>query len=440
MRAGNLLLVPLYLSLLSRIEYGAFGVVRNVVAVLVPVVVVGQVHSILRLGVEEDRRLLGSVVAWIVVAFAGVTAAAAGLWPWLSYAVEDVAWWPVGAAGLAVVLGQALFQVSQAWLRNERRAREHTVLALVRWGLLVVAVLALVGGLDLGTTGLLLALAASFLATAGVGLWRLREGLGLSAGLLKRSLAFGAPLLPHALASVLFLAADQVLLAALYEGGLDSAGLYLLGAQAVAVVHLLAQGIQQAWTPWFLRGAEPDAIRQRSFVALVAVAGAAAAVGLLAPELVGLAGIFSDQDWSDAAEPVPILVVGGLLRLPYLLAFVTLLSDVRRARWIAAVTVPAAVLNVALNLWWIPSHGMTGAAWATVCSWGAAAGGLWLLARRVRPLPFAYARASVVGAVVVGALLLAAGGGPMERIGALAAVGVALWALGRRDLRAVLSS
>ena len=49
LRGGNFLLIPLYLDLLDPVEYGAFGVVKNLVNLLVPLVIFGQTHSLLRL-------------------------------------------------------------------------------------------------------------------------------------------------------------------------------------------------------------------------------------------------------------------------------------------------------------------------------------------------------------------------------------------------------
>ena len=434
LRAGNFLLIPLYLLLLTPEQFGAFGVVRQLVNVLVPLVVVGQVHSLLRLGVDAEgepgarERLLGSVVTWILAASGLWIAVAALAWPLLSRWVPGVPLWPLGAAGLAVVAGQALFGVSQAWLRHERRAVEHTRLALLRWGVMLVAILLLLPGLGLGATGLLLSLAVSFAAAAGLGLRSVigLKGLGVHGPSLKASLLFGLPLLPHALSSVLFGATDQVLLAALDDEGLSTAGRYLLAAQIASAVHMLALGLQSAWTPFYLREDRDREeggwrrVRVLSFFAATAVGIAAVAVGLLGPELVALAEVFSDSEWSAAADVVPILAFSGYLHVYYLVAFTAVLGNKAASRWIAAVTVPAAGLNVWLNARWIPEHGMQGAAFATAISWALAAAALGGLARRARRVPFKYGHAAGLTILVLAALWLGVGLSLPLRLGILA--------------------
>jgi O-antigen/teichoic acid export membrane protein len=448
LRAGNFLLIPLYLKLLTPEQYGAFGVVRHLINVLVPLVVVAQAHSVLRLGVDVEgdpdarEHLLGSVVTWILAAsglWIGLTVLA---WPILTRWVPGVPLWPLGVAGLTVVVGQGLFQVSQAWLRHERRAKEHTVLALVRWAVMIGAIALFLGALKLGATGLLLSMGLSFAVASFIGL-RVVVGLktlGVHRKSLKESLQYGLPLLPHALASVLFQATDQVLLAAYDADGLNTAGLYLLAAQLTSAVHMFAQGLQKAWTPFYLReDRDRDEggwrrVRILSFFAVAAVGGAAVSVGLFAPEVVWLAGVFSKNDWTPAAAVVPILVLGGYSRVFYLIAFAVVMGNKGVSRWIAVVTVPAAALNVFLNARWIPEHGMQGAASATVISWTVAALALGVLARKARAVPFKYVHSLVLTALVVVALWAGVGETLVYRIGVLILFVGALALLDGRDL------
>ena len=454
LRAGNFLLIPLYLNLLTPEQYGAFGVVRHLANVLVPIVVVAQAHSVLRLGVDVEgepdarERLLGSVVTWVLAASGLWIGLAALAWPLLSRWVPGVPLWPLGLAGLAVVAGQALFQVSQAWLRHERRAKEHTTVALLRWLVLVAAIAVFLPLLGLGATGLLLSLAISFAAAALIGLRGVigLKTLGIHGPSLRASLLYGLPLLPHALASVLFQAGDQVLLAAYDVEGLNTAGLYLLAAQLGSTVILFADGLQRAWTPFYLREDRDRGeggwrrVRTLSFFAVTAVGLASVTVGSLAPEIVGLVGTFSPDDWSPAGPVVPILVFGGFVRVYYLVAFAVVMGSKSASRWIAAVTVPAAGLNLWLNARWIPEHGMQGAACATAISWTLAALALGVLARRARQVPFKYGHAAVLTCLVAAALWLGAGQSLALRLAVITGFSGAAALLDWRDLWAAVRS
>ncbi|MCO4768873.1 MAG: oligosaccharide flippase family protein [Deltaproteobacteria bacterium] len=448
-RAGNFLLLPLYLSLLDPAEYGAFGVVRQLVVALVPLAVTGQVHSLLRLVVDTEQgssetstSLLQTVVAWVLGSSLVLTALAAAAWPLLDGWVGGVPLWPLGLAGLGLVAGQGLFNIAQAWLQAVRRARAHTLLAVLRWLVLLGGVLLFVIGLGWGAPGLLLAMSLSFglVAIGSLGLSLRGRPPKVHRDLMRASLVYGLPLLPHAFSTVVFGATGQLVIAADPSAGLAIAGAYLLATQLGQVVAMVAVGVQKAWVPFFLREDRDrdqrgwERVRVLSFFGLVAVALTTVAVGLLSPELVALAGLFSPHDWSAAALVVPILAFSGLLRAYYLVALTVVLANKQSARWLGAVTLPAAVLNVVLTLLWVPAHGMAGAAWAAVASWGGAAIATGFLARRARIVPFKYARAAVLLGLCGAALAAGVEQDLAVRAGVLAAFVASIALLDGRDL------
>jgi O-antigen/teichoic acid export membrane protein len=90
MRAGNFLLIPLYLNILDPESYGAFGIVKQVVNVLVILAVASQGHALLRLGVDIEHddsaiaRLVSSVFTYVSAASLVLAGAVALIWPLLS--------------------------------------------------------------------------------------------------------------------------------------------------------------------------------------------------------------------------------------------------------------------------------------------------------------------------------------------------------------------
>jgi len=452
LRGGNFLLIPLYLDLLDPADYGAFGVVKNLVNLLVPLAIFGQTHSLLRLGVDverdEDKRhkLLSTVVTWVLATSGILIAGAALAWPLLHDWIDGVPLWPLGAAGLAIVAGQALFNVVLAWLQSDGRAEVHTLLNGGRWFVLAAGIFLFMFVLDLRAEGILLAMAVSFAVAGAVGLWLVMDGRGLGAdrSTLRATLAYGLPFLPHTIGMILFTVTDQILLAAHESEGLASAGVYLLATQLASAVYVLAMGLQKAWVPFFLRedrdreGQGWERVRLLSFFVVSMVAIAAVGVSLLAPELVLLAGLFSDNDWSAAAQVVPILVLGIFVRSYYLVAIAVVMANKRIARWIAVLTLSAAFMNIVLNLLWIPRWGTYGAAWATTVSWGAVTLGTALLSRLARKVPFKLVHALVLLGLVPAALWLGVGRSLPMRAAVMVGFLVVLAMLDGKDLRAAL--
>lgn len=445
MRAGNFLLLPLYTALLTAEDYGAYSIVIRTVGVLVPLAVLGQTSALLRLSVDaKDRyKLLETVVAWVAMWSLVVMVASLVAWPLLGDWI-GLPLWPLGAAGVAMIGFRALFNLSLTWLQSEHRAAEHTRLSVQRWGVLLIGVLVLVLGFDLGALGILIAMCISF----GVGaLWGLRRTLkerkpAFHADELGPSLRYGIPFVPHAMASVVLVATDQVLLAAHDEHGLGAAGIYALGANLASAVFMLAVGMQTAWAPFFLKADRDrekqgwEQVRKLSFFSMAVVACGAVGMGLMAPEAVWLAGLYSGTDWSAAAAVVPVLAVGALARAYYTTVLTVLMANKRFARWVFFVSMPAALFNGWLNLLWIPDHGLQGAAWATSCSWGLTALVTAIVARFARPVPFKYLRAGVLMALVIGTLQIGTGTHFLLRVGLGLGFAGAVLALDYRDLMA----
>ena len=447
LRAGNFLLLPVYTGVLAQEEYGAFGVVRHVVNLLVILAVASQGYSLMRLGtdLEEDEDsasvLVSSIFSYVALASIALGVGAALLWPVLGSQVDDVPLWPLGVAGLTIVLFEPLFRLCLAWLQFHGQAATHTVISVIRWAVLMGLVLLFLLGLGWGAEGVLLAMGSSFAVGVVLGVRKVR-GLRpmIDRRALRASLIYGLPVLPHALSGIIFQATDQVLLAAHEGHGLGTAGQYLLAAQLASAIFMVAMGMQKAWLPFFLREdrdrgeAGWERVRKLSFFSVSAVACAAVGVSLLAPEFVKLASLFSETSYSAAAAVVPILGFAAFLRCYYLVTSAVVMADKGIARWIAIATLPAAALNVVLNALWIPEHGMQGAAWATFTSHCLAMVLTVAMARKARKVPFKYVRALILAAMVGVTLYLAQGQELPVRIGLIVAFGGALLALDGRDL------
>lgn len=444
LRAGNFLLIPLYTSLLTTEEYGAVGVIMAVANLLTIVGMTSQTHALLRLGTdvegspEQLRQLLSTQFTWVMSATLALTIVAALGWPWILPLVGGLSLWPLGVAGLATVVGSATFQLILSWLQFSRQARAHTVLSVARWLVLMVVVLSLLLGAQWKAEALLTATAVSFAVGSFLGWRTLPEGVRigvLDRRLLREALAYGLPILPHGLAGVIFLATDRTLLAAYH--GLGAVGIYELAAKLASVVFMIAMGMQKAWIPFFFREDKEAAqhgwkrVRVLSFFAVSMVSCVAVGIGLLAPELVAIAGT---DAYADAAEVVPILAGANFMRDYYLVVVAVVMADKATARWVAAATLPAAGLNIVLNAWWIPEHGVFGAAWGTAVSFGVSVVLAGLLARRARTIPFKYMHALVLFALVCVTLWAGTGASLPVRLGLGVLFAGGLLALDGKDL------
>ena len=269
---------------------------------------------------------------------------------------------------------------------------------------------------------------------------RLRVDLRAWAALLR-------PALPIAAASFMILVyynLDKLMLASFRDDA--AVGLYDVAYRLVMVALVPAAILSQAFFP-----ALSAALGDRQRMAAGARAYARSNLGVGLPVALGgallagpLVGLLAGADFAPAAPVLVLLMANvGVVYLNMALGQPLLAWD-RQDAYFRAVG-GGAVANVGLNLWLIPAHGATGAAWATL---GAEAVVLVALAvvhaRVIGRLPVgaalrALAAAAVgVGTPVGGVLAL---GGPWAAGAALAVPGyaAAAWALGvlrPSDLRA----
>ena len=451
-RLANLLLLPLYLSRLSKEEYGALGLLEQVVQTLVMLTMAGGLEALLKIGIElretpeQQQRLVSTMTTWMLVAGVGTGAACALLWPWIGGWLGGLPLWPTGVYALSGVAGAAAFQTLSAHLQVTDEVKKHTLYSAIRTLLNVSIAVPLLLLTDLGVDALLLAGAVSFWLGTLLLVVKMRRTfrLGIDWSLLKRTLSYGVPLLPHLAASIIFQATDKFMLAASATHGLEAVAVYSVGSRISSGVMMLGLGMQRAWLPYFFQEAGRDdddgwrRVRRLSFWSMAAMAAAVASLGLLAPELVGL---IAPSSYATAAAVTAVLCLSTLLRTgAQVSSAVVLHSSTAYRIWFASL--PAAIINVVLNSLFIPEYGALGAAWSTTAAMALNLLFTVLLARRVRLVPFRYGPIALIIVVVVALVVVAAPAPLVARIALCAVVplvAVALdWSFAVAEVRKVL--
>ncbi|MDQ6750262.1 MAG: polysaccharide biosynthesis C-terminal domain-containing protein, partial [Actinomycetota bacterium] len=248
-------------------------------------------------------------------------------------------------------------------------------------------------------------------------------------------LRFGAPTVP---AEVSVYALNVIDRFYLYHGrGAAQAGLYSLAVKLATVVVLLTRALRFAWPPlaYSVRD-EREAGRLFALVATYYVLLAGLVVA--AATLVGrwILRVFAASDFQAAFPALPWVSLGWALYG----VFILLVVVAGRAE-VTTRNAPAAfaglVVNVILLVALVGPLGIAGAGVALTGAYVAMVVVMYLLTRRLFPVPFQWRRLAhivvVAGAVTVaGELLLPASGaaGLLERVGALAAIPLLLGATG----------
>lgn len=405
-RMLSFLLTPLFTHLLSRAESGVVQTAYSYIAFLTVVYGLGLDVAYLRLGRKDGRpdpgafggallcvALVSLALSALIHAFAAPLAVAMGIPAGLASVVRYGAW---------ILAIDALALMPYTELRGSHRAATYAGVKLVGIAMNLVLAFVFVRGMGLGVRGVFLAnivaSAAALAMLAPVFLSRLERP---APGKLGPMLVFGLPLVIALLGSMVVQVADRPIMTRL--AGLDMAGVYGNCYKLGIFMSLLVGMFDQAWKPFVLeRSDRPDvdALIARVltyFAGLACWAFLAVAFfvepAVKAPLFHGRA-LFGPAYW-DGLAIVPVVTLGYLFNGLYFVMLAPLMID-KRMTSVTLATWTGALINVGVNLAFIPRWGMMGAAWATCVAYLAMAASVWRLGRAARATPYEWGRLAVL--------------------------------------------
>lgn len=180
------------------------------------------------------------------------------------------------------------------------------------------------------------------------------------------------PLLLSGIAVSIYMRVDQIMLAAYIDEA--AVGFYAPAVLLAEMANILPMAISQSVIPGIvaLREMDSQLYRRRmqqlyDIMTWIGIAVVAAFV-LVSDPLIELT---YGSAYAPSKPVLAILAVSVVFTFQGVTQSVWVLAENRQqARMIGHIA--AAVANIALNAWWIPRHGLAGAAWATVVSYGLA--------------------------------------------------------------------
>ena len=407
------LLLPLYTRYLSPSEYGVVALAATGTVVLGLIYPLGLRGAISRTWYEEgpleDRRArVGTLWIAMMLAAAAMALTLDRAGPRLAGALlPEVPFDPYLRLAVWTALLSVFAITPLVLLQAQERPRPYVALtvgsALVTTALSVWLVVR-GGGAEGYLRGALLGAGLAAVPSLWLTLRQVRPVF--RRGVLLPALAFGLPLVPHAVAGWALEMSDRAILTRFLP--LHDVGVYSLGYQLGAAMGLLTNAFNAAWVP-FLFGAlkaEGAAAHPRLARLVTYYAFALCFVGLGWSLLVEhalplLAGPRFQEAYRITPWVVGGYVFGGLYFVP-----TNLLFWQRRTRIIPLVTLAAGAANVGLNLWLVPRAGAIAAAWSTLAAYGILLLLTWLGAERHHPFPYEYRRLGLMAGLAL-ALFLA---------------------------------
>lgn len=182
----------------------------------------------------------------------------------------------------------------------------------------------------------------------------------------KYAIAFSGPLIFHGIASVLLNNIDRTMITMFNntsETGLYSVA-YTMGMALIAVTSAM----ESVWIPWFTKKIESNQIKKINDVGKIyVIIGSLVCIilMLLMPEVLK---IFADKEYWDAIYILPPIMLSS-----YMVFLFTISANIeyyyKSTKFVALNTIIATIINIILNVFFIPKFGALAAAYTTLISY-----------------------------------------------------------------------
>jgi len=373
-RGIAILLLPLYTRFLGPAEFGMLDLLMIVATISGYLVTVEISQGLARSYAaaktpDEKNAYVSSAARFVLFAYASFAVFGLVLAPTLAeLLLESSAAKPAVLAMVFAIVANGVFFLFQDLLRWQLQPLKYAASSLTYSIVSASAGAVMVVFLHLGVVGILLGQVVGAFVGIAVA-WSNGACAGWQAPFdrirLGEMLSYSAPQVLSSLAAYSTLCADRFFIRDML--GLESVGIYGVGARVASIVALLMAGFQAGYIPTvFTSYADKETPSQMAKVFRHFIAGAIFIMLFLCAFSKELLKIFATKDFYGAWYVVPVLA--GAIMLANMYIFAPGVFIERRTGIVALINVTAALLNVGLLIVLIPILGILGAAFAMVVS------------------------------------------------------------------------
>lgn len=194
-----------------------------------------------------------------------------------------------------------------------------------------------------------------------INIWR--KGKKIDWGYIKWGVQMAIPLIPSALSSTLLTSSDQIVITR-YCGSGDTAN-YAVAYSVSSIAAVIWTSMNQAWAPWYydhINAEKYDTVKEVSIKFQYLYAAVIVGVMLVAPEIVQIMG---GKDYREAIWVMPPVILAMVFQFYYAFYY-NIEYFFEKTLLISAGTLLAAIVNIVLNLIFVPKWGYIAAGYTTL--------------------------------------------------------------------------
>jgi len=179
---------------------------------------------------------------------------------------------------------------------------------------------------------------------------------------IKKALAFGIPLIPHALGGFFITMTGRFIVN--HELGLEQTGLYTLGTQLGSIIGILADSFNKAYSPWLYEKLNKNdsgikvKIVKFTYVYFILITIVSITLGLISSCLIN---IIASKQYHDAYSVVIWIALGNAFNGMYFMVTIYIFY-VYKTNLLAIITIMTGIINLFLTFFMVKYMKLAGAA------------------------------------------------------------------------------
>lgn len=373
LRAVGFLSTPIFSRLMNPSEYGMYNTYLAFEGIFYLLIGLALHSSIQNAKYEFEGKLNDYISSILVIVFASLTSWLIGVNIFYNVLQNTMG---LNRLLLNILVihsfASAIIQIFQAKLTTEYNYKKYVVISLLNAilnvlisALLIITCLqhdksfARILGTFIPITGISIAIIVQFFRTA-------KPKINMQYW--KFALTYSLPVIPHGISQILLGQFDRIMIQRIVSS--YASGLYSFAYSLNGISATVTNAMQTVFTPWFYKQMNENTeeafekIRKTSSQYMFALLGYSSLVMLFSPELLGILG---PEEYSEAKYVcIPILMgcfFSSLYSIPTQVEYYH-----KKTGYIAISTMLVAVLNMILNMMFIPKYGYIASAYTTVVS------------------------------------------------------------------------
>jgi len=368
------LLLPLYTKLLTPNEYGIWGIIEITITLISTLLLLGQNQAFIRFYHEKEvdfRTLFSSQLTFLFGIATGTSILGELLAPNLAQYFQKPVFFLDIFRVMFIIIG---LRVLTLFLFDSLRARGeslvYTTLNLIRFFVLLMSNIVFLLIFDLKIKGILLAALIADMSSLFILLVKTRPFFRWSfdGELLKQGLKFGFPFIIGSMAWMFLNVGDRYILK--FLAGYKSVGIYSTGYKFANVINLLfIQPFSMSFIPlaykYYHQGEYEEYFNNLLKYIVFLIGWGGFVLSIFSPEVIQF--VVQNEAYYSAWVVVPYVCFAYIFTAATSVIIIGF-NIQKKTRFNALTTILSAILNLILNIYFIPMWGIRGAALATLLS------------------------------------------------------------------------